>query len=143
MFYTHSDNYRTGIRGTPSVSLPQELPREERLLSGQSRRRLEEVEREEGDIDTLLRSGRIEAIVHGLWEKMNSVSRDAQGSVQDVAALRGELTRIEGTIKDFAATGSVETLGAVVEEQRLRLDSLILGTWVLSIVSVFDDFLSC
>ena len=117
------------------MSLPQEVPREERLLSGQSRRRLEEVEREEGDIDTLLRSGRIEAIVHGLWEKMNSVSRDAQGSVQDVAALRGELTRIEGTIKDFAATGSVETLGAVVEEQRLRLDSLILGTWVPSIVS--------
>jgi len=33
-----------------------------------------ELQREGGGIDTLLKAGRVEAIVHGLWEKM--VRRD-------------------------------------------------------------------
>lgn len=139
VFYTHGDSNRNGNRHASGITSPQQHPKSgEEYRNRQSY--LEEFQREEGDIDTLLRSGRIEAIVHGLWEKMNSVSRDAQGSVQDVAALRSELTRVEGTIRDFAVTGSVETLGTVVEEQRLRLDSLILGNHVIIIYVILLIF---
>lgn len=57
----------------------------------------------------------------------NNVILESARSAQEVSQFRAQLAAVEGSVRKCAGLHNVETLGAVVEEQRLRLDSLILG----------------
>ena len=46
---------------------------------------------------------------------------------KEISLLRGQLREAENVLKDTAAARQVETLAVVVEEQRLRVDSILLG----------------
>ena len=50
-----------------------------------------------------------------------------QKAKDELVGIRSALSRIEGTLSQVPGLAQVETLGLVVEEQRLRIDSILNG----------------
>lgn len=73
----------------------------------------------------------------------NNVTLESTRSASEVAQLSAQVQAVQASVQVCAGVRQVETLAAVVEEQRLRIDSVILGGYTqLALISCRAGFIS-
>lgn len=74
---------------------------------------------------------RMEVIVKSLWQNIQTMSRDLSRVKDDNKVIKERLLSAESTTQLMAGLEQVGILATVVEEQKLRIDSLICGSTVV------------
>lgn len=79
--------------------------------------------------------GRIEGVLESLSLKVHKLLKDQQSLCDDQSKTQKRLVSVEQVLPSLAVAHQMETLALVVEDQRLRVDSIIAGTTDLPSVS--------
>eukprot|EP01039_Chlorochromonas_danica_P005428 gene5427-5971_t len=89
------------------------------------------------EFEESLREGRLEAVVSRLYQQTAHLSMEVEQSTKTIASIQEDKEKLTQQISTCANKQTVEVLAVVVEEQRLRTDSIIQGS--IKIKPVYKD----
>jgi hypothetical protein len=78
-------------------------------------------------LESSLRKGRIEGMVSTTWEKVASLEINQHTLFGEVGRLNENTRAIESLMTEFAGIVQLDSLEIIIEEQRLRIDSILQG----------------
>lgn len=83
---------------------------------------------EKGELRVGIRERRLESVITALWSKLSAVLKEYKAVRNDLAKSQHQFASLQKDLTQVAAAEKVELLAIVVEEQRIRIDSIVQGS---------------
>jgi hypothetical protein len=80
------------------------------------------------DNNKVINEARSEAIVTNLYKKLLTAENENKSLKKDIDNAVKKINKLEGEFKNAAGALQVETLAVILEEQKIRIDSIIYGS---------------
>lgn len=81
------------------------------------------------ELESNLRNGRMETIIVEMWNNLTNSQAEVKNVRKDVLKMEENVYQLREAQKKAANLEKVELMGVVVEEQRMRIDSIIQGNY--------------